>query len=272
MDKQSLNSHTEIAHRAIQLITKAAKSWLPEKADDSHTNQAWNINSASFSGHPFENGVTIEVGLLPLQLIIRQNNSIVHEFSLAGQKHSAIEQKMVDALSTLGFDSSKWVSSLHFELPYSELEEFVYPSLDNNAMKAVADLRSFAQNVFTTYEAKHKVDLGLRTWPHHFDLGGLSVTAQDEDGNATSSIGMGTAMQDEGTDEHYFYINHWKQGGIDSYPNPTALPNSGYWLGNVPMAILRISNSIDGDEYNAHKAAEFIEQAVKESARFLVLS
>jgi hypothetical protein len=272
MNKNILNTYTEIIHRAVQLITKASKSWLKEKADDSHTNVEWNVENESFRSHFLPKNIQLELSVAPFALNLLQNNSVAEAILLSGKKHSDIEAEMVKLLIGLGLDENQWNAALHFELPYTEPQDYTYPELESSNAQQIIDLRNFTQLTFEKYGHDHSVGLGLRTWPHHFDLGGLSDIQQDENGESTASIGMGLAMADSTTDEHYLYVNHWKKGGIEKYPNPTALPHKGYWLGNNPMAILRISDIEENGELSEEKALEFIDQAVKESARFVVLS
>lgn len=272
MDQNIINGQTEIVHRAVQLLTKAAKSWLAPKDDDSHTNIGWNDKGSSFMGHILPGNIQLELSLADFTLNIHQSDTIVSSFELSEKKHADIELAMVQELTKLGLDARAWNSKLHYELPYSNLEEYVYPALNTHAMGQFISLRSFGQKVFEAYEKEHNINLGIRTWPHHFDLGGLSITDKDKEGNATATIGMGLAMHDSGTDEHYFYINHWKKGGIDHYPEPIHLLNGGKWIGETPMAVLKVSDVLIGDNFLLQSTIDFVDQAVKESARFIVLS
>ena len=272
MNHESLNRHTEIIHRAIQLITKAAKSWLPEKDDDSHTNLGWNSTKNSFQSHTFSGNVGIELCTDPFVLEIKKAGSIECSIPIIGFEHRIIETKMVEVMKGLGFDRSLWNSKLHYTLPYDPIEDFVYPEIDHDSMSDFNRLRSFGQQVFEEYEKQCSVNLGLRTWPHHFDLGGLSSVRNDENGNSSSSIGMGLAIHDSLSNEYYFYINHWNSDGISNYPDLIKLPNNGQWTGDQPMAILKVSSVWDGFGYNIEKTLEFVDAAVKESARFIVLS
>lgn len=264
----NLNNQTEVVHRAIQLLVKSAKSWLPAKDDDSHTNIAWLKSEASFMARPFALGIIIKIELNSFELVVLQNE-LKEKITLASKKHEDIEQELLHILDKKGLSKNDWIGSLHYELPYSELEQYIYPEAANVDFKEFIKARTFGQIVFENYEAQNGIELGLRTWPHHFDLGGLYTTATKANGDAMASIGMGLAMEDSLINEYYFYITHWKEGGVKVYPELPQLKHKGEWYGDEPMAVLKLSGLDLDDKKSLEKAIEFIHHAVRESRQLL---
>lgn len=263
-----INQQTEIVHRAIQIIVKASKSWLPEKADDSHTNLNWNIKSKSFESREFQFKVRLFLNLSSFELEIHQNEKIKKAVKLSGQKHQNIEGELNQSLQLLGFDKEIWNPKLHYDLPYSSLEEFSYPIFNSGYFQEFVEIRNFGQDLFLQFESKQNLNLELRTWPHHFDLGGQIIHNQDGNGETSCSLGLGLAMQDSLIPEYYLYLSHWAKGDENKSQNPPQI-KIGEWNKDMSMYILRISDLNESANSNEEMANQFLSEAIDNSKNIL---
>ncbi len=70
-DPASLRNRRLIAHKAVQLLSKAARANLDPLADDSHSNMGWDAGGKRFLSQPIDrNGARwfVGVSLAPLAL------------------------------------------------------------------------------------------------------------------------------------------------------------------------------------------------------------
>lgn len=257
-----INQQTEIVHRAIQIIVKASKSWLPEKADDSHTNLNWNMESKSFESREFQFKVQLFLNLSSFELEIHQNEKIIKAIKLSGEKHQNVEVELNQSFQQIGFGQELWNPNLHYKLPYSSLEEFCYPVFNPGYFQEFIELRNFGQDLFLQFESKQNLNLGLRTWPHHFDLGGQMILTTDENDEATSSIGLGMAMQDSLIPEYYLYLSHWSKEVAQETKKPLKL-KFGEWNEEMGMYILRITHLNESSNSNQENANQFLKEAIE---------
>lgn len=247
---EKINQQTEIVHRAIQIMVKASKSWLPEKADDSHTNLHWNIEKNSFETRSFPLNIKLVLNLNSSGFEIHQNEKVNRAIPLSGKNHEELERDVKNSLVALGLTNQAWNPQLHYELPYPLLAEFSYPEMADGFFKDFIQIRNFGQGLFETFESKENLDLGLRTWPHHFDLGGQIILSKDENNEATSSLGLGLAMQDSIVEEYYFYLSFWTKKENKKAEKLPVLKFGG-WDKEMGLFILRISDlKASKNDYN----------------------
>ena len=90
LDESELRRHSPdalsnariVAHKAVQLVTKAARANLPAKPDDSHSNLNWESALKGFLSHPLSaNGINLSVGISfsPMKLSIFQHDQPLAE-------------------------------------------------------------------------------------------------------------------------------------------------------------------------------------------------
>lgn len=268
--KDKINHQTDLAHRALQILVKAAKSWLLNKDDDSHTNLHWNVATSSFQSHLFPLDIQLALNLKSSTLEIHKNGSLAHSISLSGMQQVRLEKEFADALLNVGLKKDSWNSQLHYELPYSDFKEFIYPELDENSFHDFRSIRDFGQRVLQSLESHESQDLGLRTWPHHFDLGGLISLKQNEKSETIASVGLGLAMQDSEIDEYYFYLSPWKKDFKISAEDALN-PKFGEWHAKMAMYVLKISEINNSDLKNEELANQFFKETFFSSKSILKL-
>lgn len=266
MNSENINRAAEVVHRAVQLLTKAAKSWLEQKEDDSHTNQSY-FNGV-FKSHEFPGGLQLALEVSDLQIQLWKDGEQIWHKNLSGRLHHEVEEDLIGILHQNGLDRSQWVPNLHFDLPYKELENFRYPELEEIPLNAFVRTRDFGVDCLNELSGTLNDDPGFRTWPHHFDHGGLLIVAT-QGGEMSKTVGIGLAMHDSLVPEHYFYISHWIKDGQADYTNLPELPSGGSWIGSQPMAVLPVCQLKRNGTFDKDEAMAFLKLAMTTSLKLL---
>jgi hypothetical protein len=58
------------AHHAVQWLARAARSFIPAKPDDSHTNLGWDDALDGFATHPLKDGARLGLRISDLTLVL----------------------------------------------------------------------------------------------------------------------------------------------------------------------------------------------------------
>ena len=113
----------------------------------------------------------------------------------------------------------------------------------------------------------------VRLWPHHFDVGLLSILESDAAGNATRTIGAGLSPGDESYPEPYWYVSPWPYP--ENAKSAADLPalSAGHWqTAGFTAAVLLGSELVAGDTATqAERADAFLDDAIAASRRVLSL-
>ena len=97
----------------------------------------------------------------------------------------------------------------------------------------------------------HQLDSPIRVWPHHFDTGAYAPL-----GDTGISIGIGMAIPDTLSDEHYFYISGYKDGKT-IFPSSRNDLSLGKWVSEgFTGAILSTKDIIESE------AVQFFQEAI----------
>jgi hypothetical protein len=213
------------AHNAVQWLARAARGYIPPRADDSHTNLGWDQALGGLTTHPLPDGsrLALRVAGLTMELL----GGAAGELSLQDRSDADIRAWLASRLSAKGLDPSALDKPLPYDMPASAFAtggryrlQHLEPALGelagwyDNASRAIDDVR--ADLVARGLRAPP-----VRCWPHHFDLDTLVYFNA---GN-TRSMGVGFSPGDEYYDEPYFYVSVYPAPDVTSLPT---LP-VGHW-------------------------------------------
>ena len=82
-----------VLHRAVQYLATAAKSYVPSRPDDSHTNLGWNGQAMAFSTHDLDDtGVSLQFQVPSFQLQWVRDHHLLAGFDLDGRTHTEIQK------------------------------------------------------------------------------------------------------------------------------------------------------------------------------------
>jgi len=206
------------AHCAVQWLARAARAYIPPKADDSHTNLGWDQALGGLTTHPLPDGsrLALRVADLTMKLL----GADTSELSLQDRGDADIRAWLASRLSAKGLNPSALDKPLPYDLPVSaiasggrHLLDHLEPALGElaqwygNASRALDDVR--ADLVVRGLRAPP-----VRCWPHHFDLDTLVYF----DAQNTRSMGVGFSPGDHYYDEPYFYVSLYPAPAATTFP------------------------------------------------------
>lgn len=261
----------DLAHRAVQLLTKAARANLPAAPDDSHSNIGWDPGLDGFISHPLpaaEGPVTVGFALAAFTLSVTQGGQ-TQSLSLAGQTDRQAIAWLDAQLTGASLNPAAPVA-LPYDLPAgaARAETYTIAGMDS-ALGALAGWYGLAERVLIAFADRHAAlepgPSAVRCWPHHFDLA-TYVSLEDGDFETARGIGVGLSPGDETYAQPYLYVNPWPHLAAAGLP---AAPAPGHWhtdgfVGAIATAdaILKTDHPADTSaDTPADMAAQFIEQA-----------
>lgn len=259
-------------HQAAQVVASAGVTFLEPQPDDSHPNLGWVDSLGALMGRSIP-GAEAQVGLRVADLtllLVDARGDVSEEFALDGETLEDAYVWLADATARAGVASpSGGVKRAAYEIPiHPTAAGAAFMITPRAAYAELADWFANAHAALVELVARMPGGSDVRCWPHHFDLGALSVVATDSDGGLAKSIGVGLSPGDEGYAEPYWYVSPWP------YPEPSALPaleHGGHWHTEAhTSAILTGSDLVAGAPSSQSELARtFLDAAVQASRSVL---
>ncbi len=227
-----LGAARDLAHKAVQLVTRSARANLPAAPDDSHSNLEWNGKHGAFLAQPLtgESG-TIVVGFAVsrFELIVICNEQEIAAHALSGATDPDATEWLDAQLTDAGLAPMS-STVLPYDLPASVEQITAYAPEEIAAeLEALASWYGLAEKILTATVNKlahlHPGPSPIRCWPHHFDIA-TYIGLEAGDFESARGIGVGMSPGDDTYGEPYFYINPWPYPSTDTLP---ALPAPGHW-------------------------------------------
>ncbi|WP_282608834.1 hypothetical protein [Pelagibius sp. Alg239-R121] len=227
-----LCSARAIAHKAVQLATKAARANLDPAPDDSHSNLGWDPVSKQFLSQPMSNNKGtwyVGVSLSPLNISILHNAVAVETLSLDNVEYEQALKWLDAQLNNAGLTPAS-TGKIPYKLPDEAAEVTVFhASREGAALRALAAWFDLANDVLTNFaianDALQPGPSPVRCWPHHFDIA-TYVGLESGDFETARGVGVGLSPGDESYAQPYFYINPWPHPAKEDLPQ---LPLPGHW-------------------------------------------
>jgi hypothetical protein len=178
------------------------------------------------------------------------SQSGVTSLSLDGKAHGDIVQWLQEHSRT--HLSKNYVYKFHYDLPYTIDAEYTFKLTDASQLEHLRNLRILAQYTLERIINKNALSSPIRIWPHHFDTG---IYASLEEGSDIF-IGIGMAIPDALSDEHYFYISGYKNGNA-ILPTSHKDLSIGQWIDQgFKGAILPATNLVESE------SVQFLQEAI----------
>lgn len=213
-------------HLAAQYLAAAAISFVPKKADDSHTNLGFLRETGSLSTRPLaDSGEVLALNYTDFSLEWHDQNSRA-SLALEGQTHHDVLNWINRNLSNSKIEKP-YTYQFHYDLPYQITSDFTF-CLDAKRLQELMDLRTLADSMIQSFLSDHQLSSQIRIWPHHFDTGALAQLG----GDTGLSVGLGLATPDTMLDDHYFYISGYRGHNALSTSSFTELAY-GKWYNNT---------------------------------------
>lgn len=222
----------DLTHKAVQLVTKAARANLAPASDDSHSNLGWDRERGAFVSQPMagKHGTHfVGFAVSDFELTIVRDGQEIATRRLVGDTDADAADWLDAQLVNTGLEPTA-STTLPYDLPAS-VERIGTYTFDGVAeeLGVLASWYMLADRVLSDFAAKNgELNPGpspVRCWPHHFDIA-TYVGLEKGDFETARGIGIGMSPGDESYGEPYFYINPWPQLGPDGLPS---LPAPGHW-------------------------------------------
>lgn len=221
-----------IAHKAVQLATKAARANLTAAPDDSHSNLGWDPENKRFLSQPIsnKNGTWyVGVSLSPLSVSVLHETVAVETLMLEGITYAQAIEWLDAQLHAAGLSPASQ-GVIPYEMPSDADKITSFQSgKEGAALQTLAAWFDLAHGVLGDFAAANSAlkpgPSPVRCWPHHFDIA-TYVGLEGGDLESARGIGVGLSPGDESYEQPYVYINPWPHLPKDDLP---PLPAPGHW-------------------------------------------
>ncbi|WP_109302676.1 hypothetical protein [Aquimarina sp. AU474] len=243
-------------HIAAQYLAAAGISFLDKKDDDSHSNLRFNAQKGYLETRPLNSsGCTIALDYNKFALYWLNNNNARLSIHLDQKTHIDVLKWMEKVSKAMNMEKS-FEYNLHYDLPYTVTDDYVFKLEDANKSQKLIELRTLAQSVIQDFLTNNQLDSEIRIWPHHFDTGAFAAL-EDETG---ISVGLGMAIPDTMHDDYYFYISAYQGHDAVSTSGFKTLTHGNWSNEGFKGAVLPLSgiNKDTGVTFFQEALAEYI--------------
>ncbi len=238
---QEYKSMKDQLHLASQYLAAANMSFLEKKADDSHTNVGFDADTKRMETYDLSSsGDKLSLNYRRFSLEWTSQSGVT-SLSLDGKTHKEVLQWLQELSQT--HLAKEYVYKFHYELPYTIDDDFQFKLTDASRLEYLSNLRILAQYTLERVIQTNALSSPIRIWPHHFDTGAYALLNDSSD----IYIGMGMAIPDTLSDEHYFYISAYKNGSA-ILPSSQSDLSLGKWVDQgFTGAILPATNLVESE-------------------------
>ncbi len=223
---QVYNQTDRLLHWLCQPIAKAGRSFAPPQDDDSHMNLYFDALGERLVGRWINLGQ--ERVLLTLKLHTLEFEWVSDDFQVlaactsVGKTVEQLEDTLAAHAKGLGLNVEGYKAPMNYDMPTYDFAQDPIQVIEEEAIQHWMHYRRLANDACTWVLGYWQILGDIRIWPHHFDTG-IFVYPTEEMG-----VGFGWAMQDQMSEDPYFYMAGYpKQGSLDYTQVPT-LPK-GAW-------------------------------------------
>ncbi len=211
-------------HLLAQIIAKINRTYVPAKADDSHTNLYYEPITRRLYGRWFEAHerfcvFTLHLSEFQFQLINNRYEAALH-FDIAGKTIAQLEYQIAEAFVDIGLETNGLFDPIHYEIENYDFANDPVRTISLDNLEEWCLYRTQANHMCTDFLGFTQHIQEVRIWPHHFDTG-VYVQA-----NENMGVGFGLAMNDQIVDQPYYYMSAYPKDGKMDYRH---IPESPYW-------------------------------------------
>jgi len=258
---QEYNNTDRQLHWLSKVIAMGNKAFVPEKADDSHTNLYYDPVGDKLAGRWFESPhgeILLGLNLETMQFEWLDKMLKPQEvFTIFDKSIQQLEKEAANYPAKLGMETAAIFKPLHFKIPDYGINSISEEDISGEGLAAWRFYRQLANEACLAVLGHLQAEGEIRIWPHHFDTG---IYAQLTD---NLGIGFGLAMNDDMAGNAYFYLSGYKSSGSINYVDLPKL-SQGHWeTGDWKGAILRLDEMPMGSNEQAGKIVrDFIKESV----------
>jgi hypothetical protein len=274
-DYELLFEDANTLHHAAQFLTFAAQSYLPAKADDSHTACYWITGTHMVKGREIPTASeAIRIGLRypGVELVILDSTSdVIAGKSFLGNTKEEMLNWFKSKLKEYGLNTTQFNSVLSYKLPPNKTDNgapFEIEKPEN--LEELSNYRSNGHMLLTHFAERFSTSDEVLVWPHHFDEG-VHVPMVFKGNEVTHSLSFGLAVPDTYYNSPYFFVTAWRKNGLEYEALPN-LKGPGKWHSEGWTGQVLEGRELTGlrSEAQAETAIHFLEEAISNATELLV--
>lgn len=200
-------------HNAVQFIALTGQYYVSKKEDDSHTSMQWDNESLSFIGPLVEGPRPFRACLQARNmnlLLADENQREINSLHLPGVTRGFAFAWLREQVSYLGKDPGELRNRMHYAIPKHAIQDCgPFRISDPESFRELSRQRTNAGLILKALSGNFEERTEIAVWPHHFDTGMVIIVNRNEEGKQMKTIGTGYAVNDEYSDQPYFYVNIW---------------------------------------------------------------
>lgn len=236
-------------HWLSQVIAKMNRTFVPEQADESHTNLYFDPIVKRLFGRWIDSPdgkiiLAFNLGSLSFEWLDTRQK-ILHAISVLDKNMEELEKYVIAYPEKLGMKTDIFSSPLHFKIPEYGIVSLKKEDVSDPGVNSWTFFRYLANRACQDMLGYIQAESEIRIWPHHFDTGVYTM--------ATENLGMGfgLAMKDEMIGQAYFYLSGYNRDSAVSYKKTDPLTKGRWetgeqWNGAVlPMGELTTSSTVE---------------------------
>lgn len=220
------------SHNAVQWLARYSRSYLPKKADDSHTSLTWNPYEGSLNTQAIEirnHRIIFSFDFFTLAIQVKSDlGSILFDLGITGLTNSQVEEKFKEILIKIGLPLNKFKTDLPYCLSPWEMghEDRYHLGWFIRGASELGRYFTNSQSIFQAIAKMRGQNYQTLCWPHHFDLANLIIVEENSNPEKTKSIGLGFSPGDNSYEDPYFYVTPWPYPEKENLP---ILPEPAFW-------------------------------------------
>ena len=208
---RTLSAARACAHRAVQLLTLAARANLEALPDDSHSSLVWERGKRRFASLPLKSPggeYRVLLAMPSMRLGLANHAGIAGQLSLEGISPAQAVAWLDGQLGRVGLRAASAVA-LPYALPPDAAALAGFRAAPDAAplatLAAWYDLADSLLGRVAERLSEVKPGAGpIRVWPHHFDIASF-VRLRPREDELAPGIGIGLSPGDESYDQPYLY-------------------------------------------------------------------
>jgi hypothetical protein len=204
-------------HWLCQIIAKANRTFVPKKADDSHTSLYFDALGNRVMGRWIStegHACIFTLNLANQQVeVLNAQHQVVAAVETIAKVRAQLEAEISALLPRLGLAPEGFTDALHYEIPAYDFADKPIPLLDATSIDEWKHYRQLANEACSLLLGNAGLGEEIRIWPHHFDTGIYFKLS------SKMGIGFGLAMEDAMAGAPYFYMSAYPAEGTIDYKN-----------------------------------------------------
>jgi len=247
-------------HLLCQILAKVTANFVPEAADYSHTNLAFDpigkrIHCRWINGEKGRIALSLDHTEFSLQWI-SDGLVILKTISISGKTLNQLEHEIQSSLLKVGNNSAELPIELKYKIEEYPFKDTPFNPLDKNILDLWIYHRTLANEACDGLLRLLNVEEEVRIWPHHFDTGVYSEIGSE------LGVGFGLAVKDSLVNSPYFYLSGYPLKEYQSMDNLPKLKFGNWKTGEWKGAVLPLSEL---DNMKKEKMADAINDFVTSS-------